>query len=385
MPEVFGDVRLLMFLRVAKNDPQKAATQFKEFLVWRRERNVDDIRADILEKKMSFDEVPNIKKASYYLPFNPCLRDPTGEPSRAKDGSFIYCERLGMIETNGFVGEVSDDEFSEMFIYLSELGQLLIHDHHNRTGELASFMLAIDVGGAPTASWANPKLCKAVVNRMGSAGRLRETFYPGQVSKVCFLNAPWIFDTFFKLLRPFLPKDSLSKVKIFRPGDEGIMSLVDPKNVPAFLGGSCDSPLGQVPETGRLLNDRFGLGTAEVETVTIAKGQSMQIPLTVKKGDIVSWAFGVDAQDILFGVEVRAQKDGQMTSEFVVPLEKCSSHRSVRGQYTSLTDGRLVLVFDNTSSWIRSRTVHYRYEIVSAEEAAKLDAKVASVETTYCV
>ncbi|KAF4754188.1 Transfer protein [Perkinsus olseni] len=107
MPEVFGDVRLLMFLRVAKNDPQKAATQFKEFLVWRRERNVDDIRADILEKKMSFDEVPNIKKASYYLPFNPCLRDPAGEPLRAKDGSFIYCERLGMIETNGFIGEVS--------------------------------------------------------------------------------------------------------------------------------------------------------------------------------------------------------------------------------------------------------------------------------------
>ncbi|KAF4732443.1 Transfer protein, partial [Perkinsus olseni] len=176
-----------MFLRVAKNDPQKAANQFKEFLVWRRERSVDGIRRDILEKKMSFDEVPNIKKASYYLPFNPCLRDPAGEPLRAKDGSFIYCERLGMIEANGFVGEVSDDEFSEMFIYLSELGQLLIHNHHERTGELASFMLAIDVGGAPTASWANPKLCKAVVNRMGSAGRLRETFYPGQVSKVCFL------------------------------------------------------------------------------------------------------------------------------------------------------------------------------------------------------
>ncbi|KAF4715680.1 Transfer protein [Perkinsus olseni] len=132
MPEVFGDVRLLMFLRVAKNDPQKAANQFKEFLVWRRERNVDKIREDILEKNMSFDEVPNIKRASYYLPFNPCLRDPAGEPLRAKDGSFIYCERLGMIETNGFIGEVSDDEFSEMFIYLSELGQLLIHDHHKR-------------------------------------------------------------------------------------------------------------------------------------------------------------------------------------------------------------------------------------------------------------
>lgn len=49
------------------------------------------------------------------------------------------------------------------------------------TKELSSFILVIDVGGAPTASWANPKLCKAVVNRMGSAGKLRESYYPGQV------------------------------------------------------------------------------------------------------------------------------------------------------------------------------------------------------------
>ncbi|EER05253.1 dimethylaniline monooxygenase, putative [Perkinsus marinus ATCC 50983] len=317
MPDVFGLMRLLMFLRVAKNDAHIAAKRFKEFLAWRQMRKVDEIRKNILEKKLTFDDIPHIDKVTYYLPFNPCLRDAVGEPLRAKDGSFIYCERLGMIETNGFIAEVSDDEFMEMFIYLSELGQLLIHDVYERTKELSSFILVIDVGGAPTASWANPKLCKAVVNRMGSAGKLRESYYPGQVSKVCFLNAPWIFDTFFKLLRSFLSKASLSKVTICRPGEQTIMSLVDPMNIPAFLGGSCESPLGQVPETGRLLNDRFGLGTGgAVETVTIAKGESLRIPLTaVKKGDVVSWAFGVEAQEILFGVEIQTLKDGEMTSE----------------------------------------------------------------------
>ncbi|EER10736.1 dimethylaniline monooxygenase, putative [Perkinsus marinus ATCC 50983] len=368
MPDVFGLMRLLMFLRVAKNDAHMAAKRFKEFLAWRQMRKVDEIRKNILEKKLTFDDIPHIDKVTYYLPFNPCLRDAVGEPLRAKDGSFIYCERLGMIETNGFISEmlvfsqVSDDEFMEMFIYLSELGQLLIHDVYERTKELSSFILVIDVGGAPAASWANPKLCKAVVNRMGSAGKLRESYYPGQVSKVCFLNAPWIFDTFFKLLRSFLSKASLSKVTICRPGDQHIMSLVDPMNIPAFLGGSCESPLGQVPETGRLLNDRFGLGTGgAVETVTIAKGESLRIPLTaVKEGDVVSWAVGVEAQEILFGVEIQTHKDGEMTSEFAVPLEKCSRQKSVRGQYTSPADGRLVFVFDNTASWLRSRTVHYR-------------------------
>lgn len=47
------------------------------------------------------------------------------------------------------------------------------------------------------------------------------------------------------------------------------MSLVDPMNIPAFLGGSCESPLGQVPETGRLLNDRFGLGTGGAVEVAL--------------------------------------------------------------------------------------------------------------------
>ncbi|KAF4671776.1 monooxygenase [Perkinsus chesapeaki] len=386
MPDVFGDLRLLMFLKAAKGDAEQAAKQFKDFLAWRVERNVDSIRADIIERKLSFDDIPNLKKVSYYLPLNACLRNAAGEPLRAKDGSFIYCERLGMIESNGFVGEVTDDEFSEMSIYLSELGQLVIHNHYQRTGELASFMLAIDVGGAPKSAWSNPKVCKTIVNRLGSGGRLRETYYPQQVSKVCFLNAPWLFDAFFKLLKPFFPKDSLSKVNIFRPAENGILQLVDEKNLPEFLGGSCDSPLGQVPETGRLLNDRFGLGSTGVETVTIAKGQSMQIPLTVKKGDIVSWAFGVESQDINFGVEVRSQRDGQITSEFVVPLGKCSSHRSVRGEYSvEDTEARLVLIFDNTGSWVRSKTVHYRYDITSADEAAELDAEVSAVQPSYCV
>lgn len=52
------------------------------------------------------------------------------------------------------------------------------------------------------------------------------------------------------------------------------------------------------------------------QTVTIAKGESLRIPLTaVKKGDVVSWAFGVEAQEILFGVEIQTLKDGEMTSE----------------------------------------------------------------------
>ncbi len=51
--------------------------------------------------------------------------------------------------------------------------------------------------------------------------------------------------------------------------------------------------------------------------------------------------------------------------EYVVPMHKYDCTRSHRGEFTVEVDGQIVIIFDNTYSWLTSKVVKYSVQVIS--------------------
>lgn len=88
----------------------------------------------------------------------------------------------------------------------------------------------------------------------------------------------------------------------------------------------------------------------------------------VDKGQLLRWTFRVKERDLGFAVRLRRMADGGSQEEEVLPLEKFDDQETISGSYYCDEKNTIVLVFDNTYSKLRTKTVAY---IVGVETAPK--------------
>lgn len=113
--------------------------------------------------------------------------------------------------------------------------------------------------------------------------------------------------------------------------------------------------------------------------VTIKARDTLTIPLTVLKHDsLISWKFRTDNYDI--GFQILYQADGQV----VLPFSRVQSHHQESGRgsikkkdkynhHQKLEEGTLAcsrllgtyqVIFDNSYSWTRAKTVYYNVSVI---------------------
>lgn len=78
--------------------------------------------------------------------------------------------------------------------------------------------------------------------------------------------------------------------------------------------------------------------------------KTLTIPVEIHKGDIVTWNWELESGDINCKVLF---KDGEVTTD-VFKKERIHSHES---SFEALNDGTLSFFFDNSFSWVNSKTV----------------------------
>lgn len=79
----------------------------------------------------------------------------------------------------------------------------------------------------------------------------------------------------------------------------------------------------------------------------------------VTKGSTLRWTFRVKERDLGFGVRMRIQEFGGAREEEVLPVERYDDSETVSGSWVADEDRQMVLVFDNSYSKMRSKTVAY--------------------------
>jgi len=120
-PEVIGDRKLLRFLRGHDHSVAKACEMMSNFLTWRREACIDDIRRNIIEKGMNHPSLfPNAKKILDLVPQIVIAHD-----ALDNYGSPISLEQYSFSPSN-VLKLISLSEYLEFITYTLEFKSMVL-------------------------------------------------------------------------------------------------------------------------------------------------------------------------------------------------------------------------------------------------------------------
>ena len=163
--------------------------------------------------------------------------------------------------------------------------------------------------------------------------------------------------------------------------------------LPDFLGGAEPTPPWLQPLTDRadrMTKKTIGARSSETVEIEISKENTlgMTFPCTVK------WCVLVAS----YGLSVRAQMlDGKVTGDAaavrqmaerlgrdVLPARKIKATEGlVEGSFEVARPGKLVITLDNSYSFLRSKSVQFRFEVDTAAVEAAMEARGELVESPF--
>ena len=106
--------------------------------------------------------------------------------------------------------------------------------------------------------------------------------------------------------------------------------------------------------------------------------------LVTVPGSTIKWQFSTDDKDIGFAIEFKPTKEGGSEKErkILSPMCRKACHFLMEeGHVTCEKTGCYTLVFDNTYSWVHSKSLYYEVKVenpayVEALERLELESKV---------
>lgn len=165
-------------------------------------------------------------------------------------GRPIYIERMGQGSYSKLMQQLSTDELTRYYIqryeYLTHVMLPAVSIKMNKPVE--QLLTIVDLRGF-TLSQINSKL-KAFLTAMSS---VTQNYYPELLGKLLFINASAFFSVLWQILSPLLDAKTLSKITVISSKTESrsrVLELVDPEQIPMFLGGTCPDDTWQSANFG---------------------------------------------------------------------------------------------------------------------------------------
>lgn len=199
--------------------------------------------------------------------------------------------------------------------------------------------------------------------------KLLEDNYPEMLKQMFVVNAPRIFPILYKICRPMVSEETRHKIHVLGTNfSSTLLQYIEADQLPAYLGGTKTDPDGdprcrtlicqggEVPEE-YYLNDQ--VNGEHLQVTSVARGGKHLVPVTVDTPDsVIRWEFRTENYDINFCV---LGVDG----ETAVETERVNSHMVPHdGTLACQHTGTYTLVFDNSFSWARTKTVHFAVEVL---------------------
>jgi len=183
---------------------------------------------------------------------------------------------------------------------------------------------------------------------------LSQAYYPEMLGRVYVINCPWAFNILWKIVKPWLNEQTLSKVVICgNDYQEVLLRNIAEESLPTYLGGKCECPGGCVE-----LKNPEDLFTKQ----TVKAGAFHEVELKIEDRDtLISWEFWTRKNDIRFSA-IFTDKDNKTTTVFEAKRVDAASHR-IEGGFEAQETGVLRLNWDNTYSSWTGKEVVYRIDL----------------------
>lgn len=374
------DRYLLRWLRARDFNVNKAERMLREHLQWRQEFGADTL--------LHGPEAPEVLRKYY----------PGGMTGHDRDGCPVWLIPFGNCDLKGMLMSTTKEEMMAYVIRSFEFIEEDLKAQSIKLGKAVETQTYIfDFGDFSVRSIAS----RAVLDFLTGLMSAFESNYPERLKKAFVINAPRIFPVFWRLVRPFLSEATAQKLHLF--GCDGwkdaLLAEIDADQLPKHWGGTLTDPDGNprcpsiVIDGGRVPPEYYrsfskmeaasasltGLeedspGTLRKSAVVDRQG-FLDVPVRVDKaGTLLTWElhsedvrFGIFYQDDVVHKELPCSiGDGGEVTEVIKPFRiKGRGKVAEEGAVTCTRPGLYVLKFDNTFSWLTSKTVSYSVRLTA--------------------
>jgi hypothetical protein len=294
-----------------------------------------------VEGDFQLQDLPHGEKILEHLPMHDSGRAITREHMPYS----VRC--VGLTDAEALFAAVTEEDFLEFTVSTAEMRLLRLEAYASREGRMGRCTSIQDMT-CPEGIlnvWLRNRSKQPMLRTLSHT---IDTYYPGMLGKVLLVNAPWAVHGILKVLWPVLPARIADKIETVSASQTParLRELIDPAHLPCFLGGD-------IPDDEFVPNRKLPSQDGGDEEVAIAAGTRDERRIRLEAGHIAAYGFTVEGgYDIMF--KCHFEVDGGDTVEVSAPERV---EEATGGTFTAPAPGRLVLEFDNSYSWINSKTI----------------------------
>ena len=323
------------FLRRHKLNVAEASAALAKTMAWRLESGAEDARKRVLAD-LEIKDFPFSKEVLDFLP--QC----DGGEAVDKRGVPYAIRCPGLADAVGLFKRISEDDLMLFQIYLNEWRLLQLEAHALKSGELCGFLIVQDML-APEGllnAWRRQGSKASVMRRVTA---MIDEHYPGIMEKVLLVNAPWALHALMKLVVPLLPPRIAEKCHFVSAEQTAprLLELIEASRLPRSLGGEAEEWIERkVAVVPKLL---VKPGCSEMRRLAMEKEETAVLSMQVEG----------EGQDICLKVYFESEAGSLIFEERL--QEKSLNH-------TAGAKGELVVLFDNTYSWLKAKSIQFELE-----------------------
>ncbi|XP_004250845.2 patellin-3-like [Solanum lycopersicum] len=329
-----SDVILLKFLRARDFKVKEAFAMLKSVVAWRKEFNIDEL----LEEDLSG---LGLEKVVYNHGVD-------------KEGHPVCYNAFGAFQDNElYQNTFADKEKMDKFLrWRIQFMEKSIRNLDFSPDGICTFVQVIDLKNSP-GLYLYKKELRQATNR---ALQLLQDNYPEFVAKQVFINVPWWYPAYYRMINALFTTRTKSKF-VFAGASrsaETLFKYIVPEQVPVQYGG-----LSREGEQEFTIAD-----SATEDTVKPASKHTVEFPVT-EKSNLV-WEARVVGWDVCYGAEFVPSAEGGYT----IIVEKsrkiaAANETVITNNYTAPEAGKVVLTFDNQTS--KRKKLVYRSKTKSSD------------------
>lgn len=324
------DVVLLKFLRARDFKPQEAYSMLTKTLQWRTEFNIEEL----LDENVGDDLDKVVFMQGQDRENHPVCYNVYGE-FQDKD---LYQKT--------FSNEEKRDRFLRWRIQFLEKS---IRKLDFVAGGVSTVCQVNDLKNSPGPGKTELRVATK------QALHLLQDNYPEFISKQIFINVPWWYLGFYRIISPFMTQRSKSKLVFSGPSRsaETLFKYISPEHVPVQYGGlsvdNCDCN-----------SDFTHEDTATEITVKPTTKQTVEI-IIYEKCTIV-WEIRVVGWEVMYGAEFVPENKEGYTVIIQKPRKMASEDEPVVSQSFKVGEvGKILLTVDNPTS--NKKILIYRFKV----------------------
>jgi len=267
-----------------------------------------------------------------------------------KDGFAVYYERLGAVDVRGLMNVVPSEELFNMHIYQQEQSRDMKAKMSQENNKSMYFSIVVqDLAGLSMSHIYTPgfDLFKRILH-------FDQSNYPHSLKAYYVINAPKSLTLIYSMIKPLIDPTTRKKVHILGSNyTDTLLEAIDKENLPAEYGGECKCEGGCIPGGGKFVDRKEDGTTYNPVEVSISRKDTHEVKLELDQGSVLSWNFTVKNHDVSFGIFY-----GNEARETCLEMTKQGGTQ--KGSLKADRSGTYVVVWDNTHSLLKSKTVVYQ-------------------------